>query len=171
MNNKEITTNLKSKNASVILETLKYISKEGNKDILDEIIELLVTTKDTVIRDEIIKILENLKDQDCVPYIIKAIENPRFKDILPILVSSSWKNRLDFSDQAEVFTEVFIKSDFHLAFDAFTVLDNLEFIAPHIAKTCLLRLENAVEDIIDDKKPLYFEIINIIEQKKENPAE
>ena len=171
MNNKDIITNLRSENAPVILETLRYISKEGNKDILTEVIELLSTTSDTIIRDEIIKILENLKNQDCVPLIINAIENPDYKDILSILVSSCWKNGLDFTEQIEAFTEVFIKSEFQIAFDAFTVIDNLETIAPHMAETCLLRLENAVEDIKDDKKPLYFEIISIIENKKGSPSE
>lgn len=170
MNNKEIINNLRSEKKSIILETLKYIYQEGNKNILSEVIELLLITPETVIRDEIIKILENLKDQESVPCIIEAIENPDYNDILSILVTSSWKNGLDFSEYVEVFTEVFIKSEFQLAFDAFTVIDNLENITPANADSCLLRLENAVEDIKDDKKPLYFELINIIENKKENPA-
>lgn len=171
MNNKEIIKNLRSEKTFVILETLKFISREGNKDIIGEVIELLDTTSDTIIRDEIIKILENLKDQECVPSIIKAIENKNYSGILSILVSSSWKNSLDFSEYAEVFTDVFIKSEFQLAFDAFTVIDNFEFISSRLTDSCLLRLENAVEDIKDDKKLLYFELINIIENKKENPAD
>lgn len=170
MTNKEIIKNLKSEKTSIILETLKFISHEGNKGIIGKVIELLDASTDTLIRDEIIKIIENLRDQECVPSIIKAIENKGYTDILSILVSSSWKNSLDFSEYADVFTDIFIKSEFQLAFDAFTVIDNLEFISSRIADSCLLRLENAVEDIKDDKKPLYFELINIIENKKENPA-
>ena len=171
MNNQEFIKNLRSEKTSVILDTLKYIFVNGNKDILSEVIELLHATSDTIIRDEIIKILENLKEQDCVPPIIKAIENPDYKDILSILVSSCWKNGLNFNEYIEVLTDVFIQSDFQLAFDAFTVIDNFENIDIQLADTCLLRLENSVENIKDDKKSLYFELINVIENIKENPAE
>ncbi len=171
MNNKEIIKNLRSEKTSIILDTLKYISEVGNKDIIVEMIELLHATSDTIIRDKIITILENLREQDCVLPIIKAIENPDYKDILSILVSSCWKNSLDFNKYIEVFTDVFIQSDFQLAFDAFTVIDNFEDIDIQLADTCLLRLENSVEDIKDDKNPLYFELINVIENMKENPAE
>ena len=75
-----------------------------------------------------------------------------------------------FQDSIEVFTDIFIKSDFQLAFDAFTVLDNLEEIKNLKADACIFRLKNTIEDIQDDKKPLYFELIKILEDKKENPA-
>ncbi|MCD4833931.1 MAG: hypothetical protein K8R31_09065 [Bacteroidales bacterium] len=171
MNNKEIIKNLRSEKTSIILDTLKYISENGNKDIIIEVIELLRTTSDTIIRDKIIEILDNLREQYCVPPIIKAIENPDYKDILSILVSSCWKNSLDFDKYIEVFTDIFIQSDFQLAFDAFTVIDNFENIDIQLADTCLLRLENYVEDITNDKKPLYFELINVIENMIKNPAE
>jgi cellobiose phosphorylase len=171
MNNKEIIKKLKSENSVLQLETLKYITKEGNKDILTEVISLLNITDETEIRDEIITILENLKEQECVLDLATAIGNHNYKEILPILVSACWKNGLDYNEHLEIFTDVFIQSDFQLAFDAFTVIDNIETIDHAIADKCLLRLENAVEDIKEDKRPLYFELINIIDNVKEYPAE
>ena len=170
MTDKEIIKNLNSLNDTIVLETLKYITKEGNNSILGNVIKLLSTTSKTIIRDEIITILENLREQDCTPTMVEAIENPEYSDILSILVSSCWKNSLDFSEYIEAFTDVFIKSEFQLAFDAFTVIDNIEEINSRRAETCIFRLENAIEDIKDDKKPLYFELINVINDKKENPA-
>ncbi len=171
MSSKEIIKNLKSGNNVLQMETLQYITKEGNKDILPEVISLLNITDETEIRDEIIKILENLKGQECALDIVNAIGNKDYKKILPILVSVSWKNGLNYSNHLEIFTDVFIQSDFQLSFDAFTVIDTIETIDQAVADKCLLRLENAVEDIKEDKRPLYFELINIIDDKKENPAE
>ena len=170
MNNKEVIKHLKSGNQSLILETLRYIETEGNKEILTEVIRLLQNTTDTIIRDEIVKILENLNNQDCVPVLIQSLLNPDYKDIMSLLVSSCWKNGLDYSKSVEVFTDIFIKSDFQLAFDAFTVIDNLEDIDGITAEACIFRLKNTIEDIRDDKKSLYFELLRIIEDKKENPA-
>ena len=170
MTNKEIIKNLQSNNNSIILETLEIISKEGNSIVLEEVLKLLLSTSDTTVRDKIILILDNLREPSCVPVISNAINNPDFEELLSILVSSCWKNSLNFNDYIELFTEVFINSDFQLAFDAFTVIENFDYIEPELADVCLLKLENAVENIKDDKKLLFFELINVIKQIKENPA-
>lgn len=168
MDNKEIIKNLRSENSSIIIDTLKYIIKEGNKDILNEVIDLLNKTDETVVRDETINIIENLKDQDSVPIIIDAIENSDYKDILTILVSSCWKNGLNFSQYITSFIEIFIQSEFLLAFEAFTVIDNFDYIDPQLASTCILRLESCIEDITEDKKALYYELIDIMSNPKKD---
>jgi hypothetical protein len=170
MDNKEIIKKLRSENSSIIIDTLKYIIKEGNKDILKEVIDLLNKTDETVIRNEAINIIENLKDQDSVPIIIDAIENSDYKNIIVILVASCWKNGLNFNQYITSFTEIFIQSEFLLAFEAFTVIDNFDYIDPQLASTCILRLESCIEDITEDKKALYYELIDIIKNIKENPA-
>jgi hypothetical protein len=171
MDNKEIIKNLRSEKTSLILDTLKYIINKGNKVILSEVIDLLYRTKDTIVRNETLKILENLKDQESAPVIMSSIENPDYKDILVILLASCWKNGLNFSNYITNFVEIFIQSDFLLAFEIFTVIDTFEFIDPLLAKTCLLRLESSIEDITEDKDALYYELIDIIKDSKENPAE
>ena len=168
MDNREIIKKLRSKNSSEILDTLKYIIKEGNKDILIEVIDLLYKTNETAVRNEVIKIIENLKNQNSVPVIIDAIENPDYRDILIILIASCWKNGLNFNEYITNFTEIFIQSEFLLAFEAFTVIDNIDYIDSQLANTCLLRLESSAEEITEDKEALYYELIDII--KKNNPA-
>jgi len=171
MNNQEIIKNLRSEKSNVILDTLQYISKEGNKDILDEVIKLLLTTSDTIIRDQIIKILENLRNQDCTPIVANAISNPENEEILAILVSSAWKSSLNFEDYVEIFTDTFIKSEFQPAFDALTVIDSFENLDLQKAEICIVKLNNAVEESKDDKQALFHELISIIKDKNKNPAE
>lgn len=171
MINKEILKNLESPDVNVVLDVLKNISTEGNDDILVHVINLLKNTTNTLIRDEIIKILENLKNQNCAPILIKSIIYPKYKDELSILVSACWKNGLNYEDSVEVFTDVFIKSDFLLAFDALTVIDGFEKTDKNKADISLFKLENSIEDLKDDKKTLSYELISIIQHLKENPAE
>ncbi|NOQ24590.1 MAG: hypothetical protein GQ564_04435 [Bacteroidales bacterium] len=168
MDNKEIIKKLKSENSSIIIDTLKYIIKEGNKDILKEVIYLIQKTNETLVRDEAIKIIENLKDQNSVPIIIDAIENSDYKGILSILVASCWKNGLNFNQYISSFTEIFIQSEFLLAFEAFTVIDNFDYIDPQLANTCLLRLKSCKEDITEDKEALYNELIDIMSNPKKD---
>ncbi|MDA3953427.1 MAG: hypothetical protein PF485_07255 [Bacteroidales bacterium] len=170
MDNKEIIKKLRSEKLSIVLDTLKYIKKEGNKGLLYEVIDILYKTNETVIREEAIQIIENLNDQDSVPIIMDAIENPDYKNILNILVASCWKNGLKFNEYIKNFTEIFIQSDFLLAFEVFTVIDNFDYIDSQLANTCLVRLESSVEDITKDKEALYYELIGIIKNTNENPA-
>lgn len=170
MNNKELVKNLESGSTEIILSTLKYISTDGNKEILPLVIKLLHQSQSTLIRDEIIKILEHLKDQNSVPILVHAIEDEKFTDKLSILVPACWKNGLNFEEYIETFVDVFIQSEFQLAFDAFTVIDNFNKINDKKADLSLIKLENAIEDTKNEKKPLFNELINIIKDKKESPT-
>ena len=170
MNNKEIIKNLDSNNQLTVLNTLKYISKEGNKDVLMHVINLLKSSNDPLIKEDIINILDNLRNPDCVPFIIDAIQDKTFKSHLPVLISSCWKNSLNFEDYIESFVDVFIDGDFQLAFDALTVIDNFEQIDHQQADVCIIKLNNAIEESKEDKIPLIQELIGIIENIKNNPA-
>lgn len=170
MNHKELTKNLESGNKETIISTLKYISTDGNKEILPIVIKLLHQTQNTLIRDEIIKILEHLKDQNSVPALVNAIEDKNYIDELSILVPACWKNGLNFEDYIETFVDVFIQSEFQLAFDAFTVIDNFDRINEKKADLSLIKLGNVIENTTRSKRPLFYELMNIIEDKKENPA-
>ncbi|MFO7842919.1 MAG: hypothetical protein R6V16_03840 [Bacteroidales bacterium] len=170
MTNKELIKNLHSTNQEIIINTLKFISTDGNKDIMPEVIHLLQQTKSTVIKNEIIKILENLKDPNSAPKLIDAIEDEGYNGELPILVSACWKNGLNYEEYIETFVRIFIRGNFQLAFDAFTVIDNMEKIKEKDADRCIKKLETSIEDISNDKRQLFNELTTIIKDKKENPA-
>lgn len=162
MIDKEIIKKLKSSEVKIVLDVLKYITKNGSNDTLIQLIDLLKTTTNTLIRDEIINILENLKEQSCAIVLVDSIKDPKYFDELPILVSACWKNSLNFGDYLDVFTDIFIQSDFQLAFDALTVIDNFDEVDKNNIDVCLVKLENSIEDFKDDKKILCHELINII---------
>lgn len=170
MTNKEIIKILESNEEGKVLSTLKNLEKEGNNDILPNIISLLSTSSSTLVRDEVIKILDHLKDPNSAEIIVNAIKNTKMENELAILVGACWKNGLNYEDSLEVFVDVFIQSNFQLAFDAFTVIDNFEQIDLNKANVNILKLESCIEDCTDDKKALCSELINIINDLKENPA-
>ncbi|MDY6799696.1 MAG: hypothetical protein SVU94_00570 [Bacteroidota bacterium] len=170
MKNKELIKSLQSSRTEIVLNTLEFIATEGNKELLSEIITLLHQTNNKKIQEEIIKILENLKDQKSVPILIEAINNKKYNHELSILVSACWKNGLNYEDYVETFVNVFIDKDFQMAFDAFTVIDNMYNIKESNANRCLIKLDNAIENISSDKRALFNELTDIIKDKKINPA-
>lgn len=170
MTNKEIIKILNSKVEKDILSCLQDLKKTGTNEILPYIISLLHETDSTLIRDEIINIIEHLKEQSSSTPLVNAIKDPINKTELSILVSACWKNGLNYESYLDVFTDIFINSDFQLAFDAFTVIDNFETININEASINIIKLESSLEDFTDNKKALCSELIDRINSLKENPA-
>jgi hypothetical protein len=171
MTNKELIRDLNSKNIALISKTLDYISEKGNPEIIPELVTLLKENKVDSIQEQLIMIFENLHDQKAVPYIIKAISDKKNKNTRGLIVSTCWKNSLNFEDYVELFTDIFIESDFTEAFDALTVIDNMGSISEENANKCILKLEFHLEDAVDLKKSIIIELIKIIHSHIKNPAE
>ena len=170
MENKEIIKNLNSTDIKIVVKTLEVIAQKGNKHILKQVINLLNPNQEPKIINSIQNIIENLKEQDCAPVLAESINNESNEEILALLVSACWKNGLSYDEYVETFVEIFIESEFMLAFEAFTVIDNMENISPNKADSCIIRLNNEIENTKEDKKQLLDELIKTINDKKENPA-
>lgn len=171
MTNIELKRDLNSKSPIIINKALDYIKEYGNPEILPELIALLLLNEHESIQDQIINIFENLHDQRSMPYIIEAINNEKTLKIRSLLVSTCWKNSLNFDDHVELFTDIFISSDFTEAFDALTVIDNMHSINEETANRCILKLEIYLEEANDLKKSIICELIKIIRSHTNNPAE
>ena len=162
MNQKEIISNLQSGNIDLILQTLDTVHQEGNSEILKHILVLFNRTTEELIRNEIIKILDNLKNQDCAPVLMESIINKSSKKDLFNLVSACWKNGLNYMDYLEIFVNIFIESEFNLAFEAFTVIENMDEVNEIIAQKCLNTLQKELSNLQKDKQALGKELIQII---------
>jgi len=171
MTNTELIKNLSSKDTKIILQALDYILNHGNHEIVIQLIELLHSNKNEQIHEQLIHIFENIHDQNSVVPITNALKDSKYINERPILLSTCWKNSLKFDDYAELFTDIFIESNFEEAFDAFTVIENLHSISDENITKCTLKLESMIEDANELKKPLYTELIKVILSYKENPAE
>ncbi|MEE4198202.1 MAG: hypothetical protein V2I54_11195 [Bacteroidales bacterium] len=170
MNQKEIIKNLQSNKTDTVLAALKLIRSEGNKELLYEVIKLLHHTDNKNVEEEIFNLLDHLKDQKSAVVIIEAIEDKKYNHVLPRLVSSCWKNGLHYEDHIETFINLFIEGDFQVAFEAYTVIDNMINIKNQDAERCLIKLSHSLEAISKDKLLLFNDINRQIGDKKENPA-
>ncbi|MCG8409815.1 MAG: hypothetical protein MI739_00850 [Bacteroidales bacterium] len=170
MTDKDLIKNLNSSTEETVIETLKLIKTEGNNDVLIHIIKLFEETTNNAIKNEITNILENLKEQSSAQIIIDAINSTNKEENKSILIASCWKNGLNYENHLSVFTNIFIDSDFQIAFDAFTVIDTFENVDRNIANENLTKLNKSVDNLKDEKKALCLELINIIEDKLNNPV-
>lgn len=162
MNQKEIIKNLQSGYKDLILEAFNLIQQDGNAEILKHMLILYKETTDKEIREEIIKILDNLKNQDCVSILAESINGNNNKEDLFYLVSACWKNGLNYHEYLEYFVKIFLESEFNLAFEAFTVIDNMDEVNEEIAHKCIIKLQKEISNLQEDKQALGKELIQIL---------
>ncbi|MEA3445603.1 MAG: hypothetical protein U9R19_12855 [Bacteroidota bacterium] len=160
-----LITKLKSGNQVKLLSALDRLRKIGNAAYLPVVIEALRNSigKDKENHDAITNFIFDLKDQQSVIPLVDAIESEKNKAILPVLVSACWQNGLDYSEFAHVFINVFVKADFVVSIEAFSVIENMIFNIDNAKKKKMGReIKNVLPEMEEVKKKLASELVNLL---------
>jgi HEAT repeat protein len=158
---------LKSNQKHIIIEGIQQFSDSGKAEFLEEVISLLINTKDVEIRELIMKLLFEIKDQSAVPVLVNAINDNSFKCIKKTLLLACWQSGLDFSEYLPVFTEIIRTSDIETGLEAFSVAENftenssLEMIDKEIILT-----EAYLEKQSNSNNILAVEILKVLKDMK-----
>ena len=124
----QIKKNLFSANTDVVISALESIKNKGNKLYIPILFDLLNSAPGPEIETDIKSLLETVKDKDSINTFMRALEDEKFKPIRKSILVACWQNGLDFSTFLPVFVDLVIKEDWETAFEAFTVIDNLEYL-------------------------------------------
>jgi hypothetical protein len=155
--------NLLSYNPQLVIATLEEIKFSGNSKLLPFLIELLHVSKNEEVKTQVYNILAELKHSDSIPLLIEAIQNGKYKNEQEMLIRSCWENGLDFTPFISVFVELVIKGDYMTAFEAFTVIENLEGnITNELSAYLLSMLKHGLDGAVNERKVLIFELIQFI---------
>jgi len=122
---KKVLNNLQSEDSLLVIKTIKELRETGNSSYIPVLIELLHSTDNPEIKQKIIRLLGELKYSDAIPRIVDAIQDKKYASELKELVSVCWENGLDFSQYLSLFVDLVIESEFMVAFEAFTVIENM----------------------------------------------
>lgn len=158
-----IKENLFSTNTETVISAIKSIKQHGNKFYLPIFFELLNSNPEKEIEDEIKNLLATIKDKETIASFIQAIEDKKYQPILKSLLMACWQNGLDFSNYLPVFVDIVINENWEIAFEAFTIIDNLEFLPEQeiIDKTSL-KIKAALETATEQKTYFLQEILTKI---------
>ena len=166
MNKSKINTELKNKlfssDTNEVLVALNVIKEKGNKEYLPILFELLLSKPDTEIREEIIKLLGTVKDKDSIPSFIGALKDKKYTAVRKEILTTCWQNGLDFSKYMDVFVDLVIEGEWEVSFEAFTVIENLEFFPPEEElKEIKLTLARALKKANEQKAYFLEEILKM----------
>jgi hypothetical protein len=162
--NEKIKLALFSADVEVVKSAIEKISIEGNRLYLPLLFDLLNTLPEHEVEVEIIKLLGSVKDKESVNSFMRAIEDAKYKAIRKTLVSACWQNGLDFSNFMPVFIDLIINDEWEVAFEAFTLIDNLEYLPnDNILLVSKQKIEHELSSATGQVKYFLSEILKKLE--------
>lgn len=155
-----IKQNLFSSKNDIVISAIDEIKNKGNRLYLPILFELLNTGTEHEVEKEIMNLLGTVKEKDAVNSFMRAIEDNKFKSIRKLLLTACWQNGLDFSTFLPVFIDQIIDEDWEIAFEAFTIIDNLEYLpSAAIINVAVEKINNAIENVNQQKQYFLQEIL------------
>jgi hypothetical protein len=156
--------NLKSKNPEIVIQAIEEISEKGNSSQFTELMELLHKTDIQDIKKRILKLFSELKSTDTIPLMIDALQNNKYAEELKELLTCCWQNGLNYSSYLPLFVDLVINGEFLIAFEAFTVIENMYGkIDDLIVSEQLYKIKKSLPLVNEQKKYLLNELSSIIQ--------
>jgi hypothetical protein len=160
----QIESKFQSDDEKIILHTLQTITHTGKAEIIPLLFDLLEKHQNDTIFEEVFKIMDQLKDGKSVPFIVSEIENKRSEKYRTRLITSCWQSGLDFSEHILLIVKQFVLGDFLMAIEAFSVIEeNIHNVNEKMVLECKDYLIKNLKKIQPDKKPLYIELVKLVE--------
>ncbi|MDX8339235.1 HEAT repeat domain-containing protein [Draconibacterium sp. IB214405] len=166
MNKTKISETIKkelfSAETDKVLAAINTLKEKGNKDYLPILFELMLTDNDAQIEKELQKLLGTIKDKETIPVFINALQEDKYKSIRKKVLTVCWQNGLDYSEYIEVFVNLIISEEWETAFEAFTVIENMEhFPSPEVMKPLKLKVAGALKVATDQRAYLLEEFLKL----------
>ncbi len=161
------------------LSRLKSAIKSGSPELTDHALEEIKTKgDDTYIapliaflhqpiskeaKENIYQLFIELKHENSVDQLINEMENETDLDILVRLVATCWQNGLNYSKHLPYFVQLIMDQEFQIAFEAFTVIENMYGkIDYDVEATLLAEIEKSLPMAEDRKQYLLKGLLEII---------
>lgn len=156
----QIKKNLFSANTNIVISAIEAIQYKGNKLYIPMLFDLLNSSPEPEIEKEIKNLLGTVKDKETINGFMRAIEDDKYIPIRKSILTACWQNGLDFSTFLPVFIDLVINEEWEIAFEAFTVIDNLEYLpGDEIIKNSVLKINRALPSANDQKSYFLREIL------------
>lgn len=163
--NQQIISKLQSQNHELVLETIEQLRSSGNLSYLPFLFEILRSSSNTEINSAILKLLADIKHIDIIPQLVTAIQDEKNAEIRKDLVAICWENGLDFCTNLPLFVDLVIDGEFEVAFEAYTVIINMEGkITTDMLNSEIEKMEAVLNRLGEQKKQLLIDIIDYLPQ-------
>lgn len=116
---------IKTGNPELIDHALEEIKNKGDDTYIAPLIEFMHTTASREAKALVYQLFIDLKHENSVDQIIHELKKEQDPVILEQLVATCWQNGLNYSKHLPYFVQLIIEQEFQIAFEAFTVVENM----------------------------------------------
>jgi HEAT repeat protein len=160
---KAILKGLNSANPDIVLDAIDALRASGKTSDIPVLLELLLQSHNPEVKTKITGLFANLKDQETIPMLVNAIQDQKYEAVQKQLISSCWENGLDYTPYLPVFVNLLIEKDFIIAFEAYTVITNMEkAIDQRLIDVEIEKLDKALHTTTPEKKSLMLDVIDFL---------
>ncbi|MGQ1909376.1 hypothetical protein ACT3CE_06270 [Marinifilum sp. RC60d5] len=162
---KKLISDLQSNDIKIVAKSISQLREEGKLEDLEIVFDLLLNQPNEEIKDILLKFLGDIKDKKAALTFVNAIKNEKYLPIRKMLIEVCWQSSIDFSPFADVFVDILIQSDFEIAFEAFTVIENFTGKIEEDFKILQQdKLKDAIPTAAEEVKGMIHECIHILDQ-------
>ena len=158
-----VVTRIRSLNEETVLKALSELRYSGSAAYLPVLADVLMQTGFKEVRRSIQSVLGELKDPAAIPVIMEIIEDEQFLPVRKDVMAACWQNGLDFSPYLSRFVDWVIDNEMDIAFEAFTVIENLDQLpAAEIREAEIRKINQALQNADNLKTYLLKELRSIL---------
>ena len=154
---------IKSGNQELIDHALEEIKNVGDDTYIAPLIEFIHQASSKEIKENIFQLFVDLKHENSVDQLISELKNEKDLDVLQRLVACCWQNGLDYSRHLPYFVQLVLDQEFQIAFEAFTVIENMCGRIEGDVETMLIeKIGKSIPNAEDRKQYLLKGLLDII---------
>jgi len=161
---KELSADLVVKNSQMVQDAILALREdEPFEGAIGLLTGLFDKTSDEGIRETITDFFNDLKDPSASAEVMKEIRKPFSQDTVSMLISSCWQSGLDYSGFADDLVDIFLASDFIIALECLTVIEESAGNLTRERKDQLISyIEKYPDKPVFEKEGLTKELISIL---------
>lgn len=161
---KDLSDRLNDKNDNIIIGAIMSLR---NEKPYEGAIHLLAETYDRsenkAIKELIKNFMNDIKDPGVRNEVMAEVRRNYSPGTICMLVSSCWQSGLDYAGYVHDFTEIFIKYDFEVAVECFTVIEeSTPGVPKNTRDEMIILLKEKAVKVSKEKEALTVELISLL---------
>lgn len=158
-----ILKGLHSADPETVMQAIEELRAEGRTSDFPILLEMLRVMTNPDVKSKIKGLFATLKDKNTIPLMVQAIQDEKYAPVRQQLVSACWENGLDYTPYLPVFVDLLIGQEFLVAFEAYTVITNMETaIDQKLLDVEIEKLDKAMHSTTSEKKALMLDVVDFL---------
>ena len=150
-----------------VISMLIDLKEHGELFYLNCLLNMMIGERSEHLKKGLVEFVSDLKIQAAVPIIASFVSSHNSDKDIASIVTASWQNHLDFSQHLDPFFQLLIHSDYHTAFEAFTVIENNIYgLSAEKLTQAITIVKKGVSSTDRDKQLLLLEMVSVLDKTR-----